>query len=402
MKSEIKWDIVLAIIAFFFFALVFEMAAHADNTSDDTWNARMQSMAKSITCLAPFVASDEKFKDVKNRLQIRACVDELAVQTKSLREALTHRQDSKSSDALHQLDPLFPLMAISFADDIETARGLLDSQSEAYAQHLLRGSLSYCVSCHTRTKEHSTIKFPVFNAGGDDLKLSEQMKLYTATRNFDEALAAFDSAIKSPRAETMGSIELERSARLALAIDVRVENEAAKAIARVDQILKIKNLAPSFKTELINWKTGLSDMKSAPKNQEPAEKFKTAQELIKRAQSKAVSDQSRVPAIEYLRASSLIHQFLESRPSDQLTAEALFDLGTCYEHLEFLGFWSTNETYYEACIRKAPHSAIARRCLGPLKDSITVGYSGSAGVHIPANVRTRLRELESLANAKAK
>lgn len=371
--------------------------------ADADWNTRMHAMAAAVTCLAPYVASDEKFNDLKNHLQINSCVDDLATQTKSLKEALTKHGAAGSAAALYQEDPLLPLMASSFADDVETAKSLVNSSSSAYAQHLLRGTLTYCTGCHTRGADTSTFKFPVFKDMTKDLKLADRMKLLVATRNFDQALGAFDEAVASGQAEKAGVLEIERAARLALSIAVRVENDGGAGLKLVDQISKLKNISPAFKAELETWKASLTQLaaseaqaRSKTSGGAPVSKLVTAQKLIEQAKQARGTKQTRIPEIDYLRATSLLHAYIATKPAPKDAAEALFMLGNAYENLEPLGFWSTSEIYYEACIRKFPHSEIAKRCFGSYKDSMTIGYSGSAGTNIPMNVQSNLRGLEAL------
>lgn len=55
-----------------------------------------------------------------------------------------------------------------------------------------------------------------------------------------------------------------------------------------------------------------------------------------------------------------------------------------------MNFWTMHETFYEQCIRLRPGTEQARQCFAKLKDSVTLGYSGSAGVNIPSEVSARL------------
>ncbi len=375
--------------------------------ADAEWNTRMRAMAAAVTCLAPFVASDEKFNDLKNHLQINSCVDDLAIQTQALKAALTKHATAGSAAAFYQEDPLLPFVAASFAEDVETAKALVNSTSSAYAQHLLRGTLTYCTGCHTRGADTATFKFPVFQDMTKDLALPDRMKLLASTRNFEQSLRVFDEAINSGQAELMGSLEVERSARLALSIAVRVENDGGAGLKLIDQIAKLKNISPAFKIEIETWRTSLTELaKSEPNvltaNTKQTSKLEAAQKLIAKAKATRSQTQTRIPEIDYLRATALLHSFLGTKPSAKDSAEALFLLGDSYENLETLGFWSTSEIYYEACVRKFPHSEVARRCYASYKDSISIGYSGSAGTFIPMNVQTNLRELETLGKALKK
>ncbi|NJM09967.1 MAG: hypothetical protein HC883_03500 [Bdellovibrionaceae bacterium] len=53
--------------------------------------------------------------------------------------------------------------------------------------------------------------------------------------------------------------------------------------------------------------------------------------------------------------------------------------------------------YYTACIEKVPHSGLAEQCFKAYEESITLGYSGSSGTHIPSAVRKHLNNLKEKA-----
>src|SRR5690606_6557670 len=100
-----------------------------------------------------------------------------------------------------------------------------------------------------------------------------------------------------------------------------------------------------------------------------------------------------------LRASQILHKELELDGQDPTQkAKALYLLGQCYERLMDLGFWELNESYYETCIKIAPHTSQAQKCFDAWDQSMTVGYSGSSGTHIPPPVAKKRSELLKLAS----
>ena len=88
---------------------------------------------------------------------------------------------------------------------------------------------------------------------------------------------------------------------------------------------------------------------------------------------------------------------LLSQPADQ--ARALYLLGRAYEVLDDLGSWNLHESYYEACLLKDPRGQFARTCYDRLEASLYMGFSGSAGTHLPAEERDRLQRLKQALGA---
>lgn len=361
---------------------------------DEAWNLRMRSLAATMTNLVPFIASEDKFNDPKNAASIKAAVIELAKQTKALKTSMA----AHGTQAQRSNDPLLPLLASAFNDDVENSLAIMDSGGRPYAQHLLRNSLAYCTGCHTRNESQTTFKFPVFRTALNELGLFNRMQLLTATRQFDEALKDFESSIDNGAANKFGFSEVERTARLAIAIAIRVENSDTRALGLIEKIRHLSSVSEHFKTELDLWKKGIKAATPVAIPSTPPQQLELARSLVGRAEASIAVESSRVPEIEYLRASALLHRFLEAPSSKAQEAEALYLLGQSYGHLEPLGFWSLTEVYFEACIRRAPHTATAKLCFAQYEDSAVMGYSGSSGTHIPANVQANIRELRTLSH----
>jgi hypothetical protein len=74
--------------------------------------------------------------------------------------------------------------------------------------------------------------------------------------------------------------------------------------------------------------------------------------------------------------------------------EALYLIGESYSPLQELGLWNLQEQYFQACIFEAPHSNLAEKCYERFEESVTVGYSGSSGTHIPTAIKRQLNQLK--------
>ena len=370
----------------------------------------MHRLAAAMTTLIPYVASDEKFEDPKNAAAIKAAVTDLAKETTSLKASLSAHGTQKSRNH----DPLLASLATSFDDDVQTSLEVLGTGERSYAQHLLRNSVSYCTACHTRNESESKYQFPVFKSTLDGLGLYNRLQLLSAARQFNEALSDFEASIAptgktkpatSGAAEKSGPLEVERSSRLALSIAIRVENSEARALDLVSKIQKSKVISANFRKELESWKSALIATRTKDSGSKtPVQQLESARAMVDRAQKAAAAtwssgpEVSRVPDVEYLRASSMLHTFLEKPSTPLQEAEALYLLGRSYSELQSLGFWSPSDLYFESCVRKAPHTKIAQTCVQQYEDGVTLGYTGSSGVHVPAKIQANLKALRTLAN----
>lgn len=101
--------------------------------------------------------------------------------------------------------------------------------------------------------------------------------------------------------------------------------------------------------------------------------------------------------VDYLRASTLLHQELGKNITKKNRAEVLYYLGVVYGLLSDSGFWELPDVYFESCIRELPKSQLAKACYSRYEQDIIVGYSGSAGTFIPTDERKKLTMLKELA-----
>ena len=356
----------------------------------------MRSLAGSMTALFPYLANDTAFADPKNQVMIRESIQSLALETKGLETSIA----STSKENSHAKDPLFKLMAKEFASDVAAAQAAYDSPGRPFAQHLLRGSLAYCTACHSRTESTTKFQFPVFPATLSELPLIDRMKLYAATRHFDRALSDFEKSLLDRSLEKLNPLALEKVSRLAIAISIRMDAPDRDTLPMIKNIGKLKNTSSSFKKDLSSWETGLKELRQVEKTQRQGESdLEKAKTLILMAELKK-TDSNHAGDIQYLRASSLLHAYIGTAPSKDSLSEALFLLGKSYSELELLGFWTLSEVYFESCIRQAPHLPIAALCYARYADSVELGYSGSAGLNLPAAVARKLAELREMSEIR--
>ncbi len=52
--------------------------------------------------------------------------------------------------------------------------------------------------------------------------------------------------------------------------------------------------------------------------------------------------------------------------------------------------------YFEACVRRDPHSTTARSCFQRYEEAVYAGFTGSGGTNIPADITVKLAGLRKL------
>jgi hypothetical protein len=122
-----------------------------------------------------------------------------------------------------------------------------------------------------------------------------------------------------------------------------------------------------------------------------------ARELIEEGQARNRYPADRLGYIQFIGASSAVHRWLDSSPTDRgRISEAFYLLGMAEAHLAQRAWAPETESYLETAIRMDPASPTARRAFDFLEEYTLSLYSGSSGVHLPDSVEADLEELRRL------
>lgn len=353
------------------------------------WPEKMKSLSETLSDLLPLVASRVKFQNEKNGEKIEAG-------TRRLR-SLAH---SLKAGSAPNADPSMKIMSGLFEEDIERALEGLHAGNREYARQILKDTTSYCIQCHTQTNNGPNFPKLDLKINVSELPPVEQAEFFAATRQFDRSLEAYERALKDPNLAKLDPFEWEQSARSALAIVVRVKNDPKTAGQLLARIQTPASLPASTKTAITAWRKSIQDWSKEKRGKPTSPKgvLSTAEELIKTAQKHQEFPLDHSQDIVYFRAASLLHEFLQSKgSSDDLSARALYLAGIAAEATRDMNFWTLHETYYEQCVRTLPHSKQALECFERLRESVTLGYSGSGGVRIPPEVNRRLENYRAMA-----
>lgn len=350
----------------------------------------MLELRSILSELLPTVISDEQFNSPKNYERIETDAKKLA--------DLAH--DMPEGKLPADADPSISLISALFKDQILLAYNQLINGNRPYARAVLKSVPRYCIACHTRSSSSldlSSLQQEIPKILESSL---EKAEFFDATWQFNRALDEFQKILEDPLAARDHPLEWQRAAYYAIATSVRVKRDPDRAIALVNLVINSPAAPVFLKRDARHWQESLQQWKKEePRNLTSADDlFKEAERLVALARDLQEYPTDRAPDIFYLRASSYLHDFLRRYPNSPKIAEALLLLGTCYEILQAPELWSLHELYYEACIRKSPHTDIAQTCYARYEQSIFFGYSGSSGLHLPSDVKKHLSELKKLTN----
>jgi len=366
-------------------------ATSAPRASGD-WSGKMQELSHALNKLLPLVSSQKEFNDPANDASIKESAGQL--------KKLSHQVRRLEKPAA---DPAYESIAQMLDEDLARAVNALHNGNRDYARLTIRESIGYCIQCHTQTANGPS--FPKLDLGFDPSKLSPlgQGDYYAATRQFDSALTAYKNGIKDPAYAKKDIFGWERAARSALAIAVRFK-ESPKESKSIAQAISKNQAAPeSLRKASKSWITAIDAWSKEKPGRYKGENalLERADALIKAGDKKAEIEDEHTQEIMYLRASADLHKWLATHPAtkepNEPRAKALYLAGRAAEESRELNFWTLHERYYELCIDTLPKSDLSKNCFKKLNDSVLMGYTGSSGLHLPAEESARLARLKEKA-----
>jgi hypothetical protein len=367
--------------------------ANAEDPKSEAWRERMQHLLAKTLSLIPYVFDDKKFADPKNQQAIQDITQGLLDLSTDLEK---HTGDANKNPS----DPSLPLTAKEFREEIQIASSIMRSQQFLQAQGILKNSLSYCVSCHTQSATGARYFIPDLQSQINPLAPGKRILALTATRQFDSALKTFekDFLAAKPAAE-IDAFDFARALRTCLAIAVRVNQDPALTLDLLQKSARSPIPLKPQKEAIQTWIKAATEWR----NEKPLAPVTSAEQLSKEADRlmKRAQKANQFPAdaagdIDFLRASTVLHQLVRDYPQSPLQANAFSQLGDIYTQLREFAIFELPEQYYVACVRKQPHSKLAQTCFQKYSDNELIGYTGSIGTRIPPDVRHQLNELKKL------
>jgi len=353
------------------------------------WSKKMQALYKTLADLLTDITSDQRFNNPLNKSRIQNEADQLS--------GLAHDLTKKRMISVDS-DPTIQIVAGLLRRETKRAAVELKRGSREYARGILRSVPNYCIACHTRNASGPQFAELSLEPSEKSLTSLDRGEFFAASRQFDRAQNEFRKVINDAKGAEANIWNWERAVQHSLAIAVRVKKDPVQA-GEIVQTIQGTPSAPSFMREdAKTWKTSITDWKEELPRQPLTEEglYAEATRLMAKAREIQKYPMDRTADILYLRASAVVHDLLQKAPEGVHSADALLLAGLSYEVLSPLKTEDLHEIYYEACIRKAPHSPTADLCYRRYEMDIFLEYTGSGGTDVPEDVRTRLLELLSL------
>ena len=356
----------------------------ADAVKTGKLRPMMQSIFQSLTTVLPLSLSAETFQDAANRQRLHDALQALS------------RHATRLTQHGAQVPADFDFLRGSLRNDAQSAFELFASGDFEESRFVFQHLADNCFLCHSRLP--SARPFPLGERFMTQLPMQkldphQRIRLAVAARQFDLALSSceslFDSLdIPAAQVDLMGLFEDY------LRIAIRVRNDFPRAIQTL-QTFQQRPDVPQYLSHLLGvWIESLSALQVEP---DRGSELTRARSLIQQGQNRNRFMIDRQGTPHFALASGLLHRFVNAanRPKPQL-AEAYYLLGVAESYMPRTSWISETDFYLETAVRLAPESPVGRRAFLFLEESLTMGYTGSSGLHLPSDIQQRLDELRGL------
>jgi hypothetical protein len=353
----------------------------------------MGGLFVALSDLLPIVLNKAAFEDPKNAQEVLSLMNRL--QDLSVKMVTSTKKFADN-------DPSIPFIAERFSNDLTMAIDMWKTGDRVVPRRLLRGVTDYCIGCHTRTSKGlhlSAVTQPNKLKAMPSLAKAEYL---AATRQFHDALKVYEDALVHKPLAKIDPEAWDSGVRKMLAIAVRVENKPRLTMELLSSIQDSpENMLPALRDDIALWRQSAKAWANEKKHPKMSnnEKFALAKRLLSQGEAIAVKNPGG-ELIEYLRASSLLHEILgQVRPSQQ-SQEMLWLAGQSAEHLRELNLWTMQDVYYEACARKNQDPSLSLKCYNALENSMIAAYGVASRAGLPQFAKNQLDDLKRVIKIK--
>jgi hypothetical protein len=362
----------------------------ASATSEAAPEATRETMKKvfgALSTLLPVALASSGWEDPARRDEVRKALAALAGAADQLQQ---HGGPEAQS---------FSFLSQSLGSDARAIQQRVAQRRYDSASYLTQRLTETCVACHVRLPAKSTAGFSdALLERVDRAMLSplSRARLQTATRQFDAGLTTYETQFANPGAP-IALLEYELPSYLIVALRVRQDPQRAeRGLAILGQR---PDLSAQLEQNLGIWRSAIDELAPALKQTPSLER---ARGVLAAGRNLSEFPSDGADLAHAVLASSIVFRFLEqSKPQGLELAEALYLLGQTEAFTRRSFELSDAEHYLEQTIRIAPHTPLAERAYARLEREVVLGYTGSAGEQVPADVQKRLRELRELGRAAA-
>src|SRR5579885_892191 len=190
--------------------------------------------------LQRLAADPKKFADPRNAKVIRERVEQLAGISHILPQVMGQGRPGQAAIAG---------VLSQYLSDLKTH---LDRGNPEYLRNRVRTATSFCFECHTSLANQKSVKDLEKRLDGADFPPAAKAEFYAATRQFDQAVQAYDELL-SRGGKGIGSEDIPETVRNALSVSVRAKRDPKLTMDYLDKAEDLKDATPAFHSLAASW-----------------------------------------------------------------------------------------------------------------------------------------------------
>lgn len=352
--------------------------------------AVMDQLLAQIFVLKPFIASESGFNNPANSAAISDALKNMV----ALSKEVNHEERITRTG--------FGVSGRILTEQLEEVENVFNNGNKDYALENLRSTLGVCMSCHTQLPAVST-KFTTLNQTHLLENQFEEAEFLYLIRNFDEAMRLYGELIAGYPLNNAEISNLEKAVYRQIFYYVRV----ARDLQGLSIVLQRDSANPKLPEHLQNQIKGFIAAADGMQNEKypqftaaESEALRNyAEAMLNGAPGSDFSLDSPQNMIAALKVSSVLYEYLSKYPETLLKPDILYWLAYGERRSPYQSMHSLPDLYLKQCVIEYPKNPVAEKCLVEYEKFITVGFTGSGGTHIPADVVQELTMLRNLVKA---
>ena len=343
--------------------------------------------------LRPILASELEFSNPKNKKTIRLVLSEIEQRLRNGKRKKVLM--GKANQVTVEL----------FQQHIAETRESFDLGEITRAYQGVRMATEFCIGCHTHLPQQG---MPQLDWKKDILVRDPKNVRHTAdfyfiTRRYDYSLNIYDYLIREFPKSVVQEVDLRDIYRHKLLIFARIKRDPLAAVKSLGKDLKNQKLPVGVRHEVEVWKKSFAEWVAekkkglAPKGSQQRRKY--VDRLLNKVKSYRGPSDSQPYLVPLLKSSGLLYEELFRSSKEVDKARNLYYLGKIERILGQSSFTLLGDLYLKECVRTAPDSKWAPRCLQEYKFYLKWRFPKDKKT--PAHLKKELNELERLVNQAA-
>lgn len=364
---------------------IFTLSPSSQATTVDDMNRAFKALSE----LLPYITGDAPLKEKEYEKQVEKNLNEL---TKTF------------SELKHQAPLTRDIFAPSYQvimDHLKDTQKSFREGRKDYAQWRLRELTSLCLDCHTRLPEDHASQYQVGKLDIPAEKFQNPYNLGIAqllVRKYPDASKTFQQVVENSL-KKKDFDQTEKALKQLLLINTKILGEHSAMMKSVQDYQKINKLPPQIRQLLNQWEGRLGQLQKMPILKQELKSDKEVQTLIDQVLNPIYQKHAELAEnrdVDLLAANGQLSRYLFNNPESAMRPDISFWIGWSEKILRRENFFGSGELFLKQCIRRFPKHPTARKCYNELVEIIEFEFSGSSGTHVPQDVKTEMKQLESL------